>query len=118
MVRQCLLSRGICGECNCCGKEGEPQCCECWIGFAECCNCCRSPNIESCLDSVCPQRRSMDFADIVTCQCCGEGGCCGENEQCCDCGNCGCNCNCNCDELNCLCCQISLKDAAPPLDDD
>ncbi|KAK2170268.1 hypothetical protein LSH36_3g00057 [Paralvinella palmiformis] len=77
LIRQLLLQRGMCAYGQCCGKEGDP-CCECCIACSESLNCCRSPNIEACLDSCCPARRQMDCVDIIMCQCCAD-----PNNQCC-----------------------------------
>ncbi|XP_064613171.1 uncharacterized protein LOC135476954 [Liolophura sinensis] len=57
VLRQCCLARGMCGQWELCGKEEQPQCCECCISLSESCDCCKSPSVTSCLDSVCPNRK-------------------------------------------------------------
>eukprot|EP00058_Branchiostoma_floridae_P020374 XP_002605864.1 hypothetical protein BRAFLDRAFT_90817 [Branchiostoma floridae] len=89
IIRQCLLSRGFCGECcsgGCCSKdEEEAGCCECWMAFAECCNP-NAPSMKTCLDSMCPRQKG--------------------------CGDCDCACACQppeCETINFLCFEVRLK---------
>lgn len=123
IIRQVLLQRGMCREnCNWCGKEGEP-CCECCLSCAESANCCKSPNISACLDSICPARKQLSCTDIILCECCSnqDGGCCGSEEPLCDCGNFNCTPQCSlpeCDSINCLCFSLQLKGPHPDDTDD
>lgn len=123
ILRQLLMKRGVLGGTTCCGKEGDP-CCECCIACGESCNCCGSPNLEGCLDSICPTRRKTECADVVQCRCCtdpeqGCSTCCGGDEPLCDCGNCNCQCQPPaCEECNCFCFTCQLKDPAPPMQED
>ncbi|KAI8504874.1 uncharacterized protein LOC144916794 [Branchiostoma floridae x Branchiostoma belcheri] len=115
IIRQCLLSRGVCGECcsgGCCSKdEEEAGCCECWMAFAECCNP-NAPSMKTCLDSLCPRQKGRcSTAACVNCECCQDCTCCG-SEPMCECGDCDCACACQppeCETINFLCFEVRLK---------
>ena len=56
----------MCKEgCSWCGKEAELRCCDCCIACGESCNCCRSPSISACLDSICCERKVMCFSLLI-----------------------------------------------------
>ncbi|XP_067930438.1 keratin-associated protein 5-4-like [Watersipora subatra] len=105
MIRQCVLAKGLCGECrfNCCQGSCGQWCVEACHASCDC----KSPTVTGCLDAICPQRRHMNFADAIMCRCCVEEcGCC---EDGCQCGDCNCNMgNCDCESINCLCCECKL----------
>ncbi|XP_074642397.1 uncharacterized protein LOC141899777 isoform X2 [Tubulanus polymorphus] len=109
IIKQCLQSRGMCGEVQCCGKEGDP-CCACCLTIAQACNCCQSPSVKGCMDRCCPNRRHFDCVDIILCQCCtppgpGKDPLCGFNNMSC---TCGCSAP-ECENINCLCFEIKMK---------
>jgi len=105
IIRQCVLSKGVCGECrfNCCEGSCNQWCIEACQASCDC----KSPSVTGCLDAVCPQRRNVNVADIVTCRCCADQcACCDDG---CSCGDCNCNFNCDCENINCLCCECKLS---------
>jgi len=112
IIRSILISQGVCVKtCRCFGKEGEPCCDTCCAELGDCCNCCASPSLTACLDSICPARQQMDCADIVTCQCCADNQCCPccDASQC-DCGQCQCQCGSpDCNDVGCCCCKLQTK---------
>ncbi|XP_072048082.1 uncharacterized protein [Amphiura filiformis] len=110
IIRQFLVSRGSCAECAPCGKEdGRMGCCDCWIAFAESCNCCAYPNMRTCLDSLCgPPDNRCSMEKCLNCQTCQGQGMCGEATGC-ECAGCDCACqNPECENIDCLCFKISL----------
>ncbi|CAK8676834.1 unnamed protein product [Clavelina lepadiformis] len=115
-IRQCLVARGICADCNCFGKSDEEDSCfDCFLACAQFCNC-DTPDLRSCCDSICGPRRRCDFGDCATCDC-GDGSCelpCPEI-ACPDlsCPTCQCpEIHCEkptCDEIICCCININLN---------
>lgn len=95
-------SRGFCAECNACGKaEDTNNCCDCWISFAQACDC-GVPSCTGCLDSCCGPRRHCDLADCLTCGSTDSNICCGIE--------CACvNQSPDCDRVNCICFEIQLR---------
>ncbi|XP_064649917.1 uncharacterized protein LOC135501622 isoform X2 [Lineus longissimus] len=115
IIKQCLQSRGLCGECRLCGSEDQP-CCECCISLGQACNCCQQPRVTSCLDRCCPQRKNLcrnkqfDCIDIILCQCCSSPA--PGKEPLCGCNNMSCSCGCTspeCENINCLCFELNMK---------
>lgn len=108
VIRQFLVTRGICVECAPCGKEdGSLQCCPCWIAVAESCNCCSYPNIKTCLNSLCGNTRNICTVEkCVTCQVCAN--ICGP-ESGCECAGCDCACQPpECETIDCLCFKMQV----------
>jgi len=121
IIRQMLLSRGICRDCLfCCGKEDDPRCCQCCIAIGDACDC-QTPTVNKCLDSCCP-KRNLDCVGFLLCQCCTNsksGGCGDPNNPCCSCGDLNFNCACvepDSSQLNCLCCQMGNVNYSRDLD--
>ncbi|CAD5122596.1 DgyrCDS11008 [Dimorphilus gyrociliatus] len=121
IVKELCQRRGCCPECGCTclGKEGNTQCCECCIECAQCTNCCQSPNLNACLDRICPcERQRFTCQDLLMCKCCfDEEGCC---QKCCAGGTCSCGdsfCQCtspDCQVVDCCCFTLNMKNPPPP----
>lgn len=119
ILRQCLMDRGVFSEtcCLCCGEGEGLDCCKCGECCMMYCNCCGSPDMEACCDSICPTRRRMDCADIIMCQCCMDNECCQccySEEPLCDCGACNCQMQSpDCSSINCCCFELKLNTPPP-----
>lgn len=112
IIRQCLQSRGVCGECGCCGKE-EDQTCQCCLVLGQTCNCFECRGVNATLNRCCPHRTQVDCVDIILCQCCSPKS--PGKEPLCGVGNIACNCGCSapeCENVNCLCFELRMK--TPP----
>ncbi|KAF6039289.1 ALDOA [Bugula neritina] len=105
VIRQCVLAKGLCGECrfNCCEGSFSQWCFESCQASCDC----KSPSVTGCLDAVCPQRQNVNFADAMMCRCCLDR-CCDSDQEGLECGDCKCDMKCDCDNINCLCCELNL----------
>ncbi|KAL8614006.1 hypothetical protein ACOMHN_023241 [Nucella lapillus] len=104
----CLKGRGRCsGDSNCCAKKEGAQSCECCIAMSEGCNCCKSPSLNSCLNSCWPNKKHISCVDIIMCQCCSSDGTTFCDWQWCR----ACRGRENPDTCHCLCLEIRLRSA-------
>ncbi|XP_054850417.1 uncharacterized protein LOC129339871 [Eublepharis macularius] len=97
VLRQCLLSRGICANCCSCQKGSLPSVCECCLACAESCDC-ALPSPARYLDDCCHCTNGWDM------------GTCSTLPSWCPL----CDCACayqppDCQSINCICFEIKLR---------
>lgn len=76
LIRYAVRRHQLCKDCTCnvCGSE-KPLECTCCLNVSQSCNC--NPSLNSCLDKICPNRKSVSCVDILLCQCfAGPNNCC------------------------------------------
>ncbi|XP_043942224.1 keratin-associated protein 5-4 [Protopterus annectens] len=96
MVRQCLMTQGMCVDCCSCSKGNQLGLSDCCLSCAETCDC-QVPSMDRCLDDCCPRRKLCDIGNLLACNCCP---------------TCDCACACqppDCETINCICFEIRMK---------